>query len=392
MKIASIQATAVAFSRPPVTLRRHLVSPTSVFGGDNRPWFGPCSVVLVEVATDDGRVGLGTAGAFTSAAKTIIDTHLTPLLVGEDARRIEHLWDKMYRSTVRFGRRGAAICAISAIDIALWDLKGKALGVPVYDLIGGRTKERVPVYASRLYAMEDLDALAEEASRYVSQGFRMLKQRFGFGPADGVDGMRRNVALVRTVREIVGPDIALAADAYMGWDVPYTLAMSERLREFDLAWIEEPLLPDDIDGYAYLNERSSIPISCGEHEYTRWGFKTLLERKATRILQPDGNRAGGITEMLRICALGSAYGVPVVPHSNEAHNLHVIVAQPACSMMEYFPNVEPDTGNEIFWKLFVGEPVAEDGHVTPSARPGLGIEVNREALRELQLSPEALTP
>jgi L-rhamnonate dehydratase len=384
MKITDIIATPAAFSRPPVTLRRNLVSPTSIFP-DEGSWFGPCSVVVVEVHTDAGLVGVGTAGGFSTACKTVIDTHLAPLLRDEDPFRIEYLWEKMHRATVRLGRKGVGMSAISTIDIALWDIKGKALGVPVYELIGGRTKEQVLVYASRLYAHEDLDALAAEAREFKRQGFRMLKQRFGFGPADGPAGMARNAALIRTVREAVGEDIVLAADAYMGWDVNYTVEMCRLLRDSHLSWIEEPLMPDDLEGYTYLAQKVEIPISCGEHEYTRWGFKELLDRRAVRIIQPDANRAGGISEMLKICAMASAYGIPVVPHSNEAHNLHVIVSQMICPFMEYFPNVEPDTGNEIFWKLFTGEPSAHDGYVVAPTRPGLGIEINRENLAALSL-------
>lgn len=384
MKITEVITTAVAFSQAPVTLRRHLVSPTSIFPGEHS-WFGPCSVVVVEVQTDTGLVGIGTAGGFSTAAKAIIDTHFVELLRGEDPFRIEYLWEKMHRATARLGRTGAGMCAISAIDIALWDLKGKALDVPVYDLIGGRTKDKVLVYASRLYALDDLDQLAAEARGFTAQGFTMLKQRFGFGPADGPEGMAKNEALVRTVREAVGDNVVLAADAYMGWDVAYTLEMCRRLREYNLSWIEEPLMPANLEGYSYLGRKAEIPISCGEHEYTRWGFKELLDRRAVRFIQPDANRTGGISEMLKICAMASAYGIPVVPHSNEAHNLHVIVSQMICPFMEYFPDVEPDTGNEIFWKLFTGEPTAHNGHVTPSAAPGLGIAIDRAALASLML-------
>jgi len=386
MKITGIRTRAISFSRAPITLRSHLVSPTSVFTDHNeKSWFGPCSIVLVEVTTDEGITGIGTAGGFTSSPKEIIDRHFTPLLIGENPLNNELIWEKMYRSSVRIGRKGAVSCAISGIDIALWDIKGKFFNAPVYQLIGGKTKEKIRVYASRLYALDDLDQLRDEAIGYKKQGFTMLKQRFGFGPGDGYEGMRRNEELIRTVREAVGDDIVLAADAYMGWDVPYTLEMARRLAPYNLSWIEEPLMPHDIDGYAFLAEKSPIPISCGEHEYTRWGFRELIEKTRIRILQPDANRVGGITESLKICALASAHDRVVVPHSNEAHNLHVITSQPVCPFMEYFPNVEPDTGNEIFWKIFKGEPVAENGFVVPPEKPGLGIEINEEAVSGLIL-------
>jgi L-alanine-DL-glutamate epimerase-like enolase superfamily enzyme len=245
----------------------------------------------------------------------------------------------------------------------------------------------VPVYVSRLYALEDLDELADEARGYVAQGYTRMKQRFGFGPRDGRAGLRRNVDLVRTVREAVGGEIEIAADAYMGWDLAYTLEMAELLRSHGLSWIEEPLMPEQVERYAELHER--VPWqrwSCGEHAYGKWEFKQLIDRRATDILQPDVNRVGGITEARKICALAEAAGLPVVPHSNEAHNLAIVFSQPAhvCPVVEYFPNVEPDTGNELFWKLFDGNAEQEAGSLAIDlARPGVGVDLNEDVARDL---------
>ncbi len=390
MKIARVRCVDVGFARSPSTLKRHLVTNTSLFedfatkpGG----WFGPVVCTLVEVEADDGTVGIGSAGAFHNGAHALIDTYYTDLVIGEDPRRHEHLWQRMYRTTVRFGRSGSAVAALSAIDIACWDLHGKVEGKPVYDLLGGGAQTRVPVYISRCYALDDLKALAAEARGYVAQGFRRLKQRFGFGPKDGLEGMRRNVALVRTVRDAVGTEIELAADAYMGWDVGYAIEMAKLLREFQLSWIEEPLMPHDVDGYVELKQRCPWQRwSCGEHSYTKWEFKELIARRAVDILQPDANRAGGITELRKICALAEAAGLPVVPHSNEPHNLHITFSQPAhvCPLIEYFPDVEPDTGNELFWRLYKGVPQARGGYLELDSRPGLGIELDDDTIRRLQ--------
>jgi L-rhamnonate dehydratase len=390
VRIAAVRSHAVRWSAPPTVLRRQLARPTSEFddpGGARDPW-GPVALVVVEVLADDGRVGLGTAGGFTGAPKYLVDHHLAPLVLGADPFDVELLWWRNYQATMRFGRDGAALAAIAALDIACWDLVGQALGQPLYRLLGGQTKARIPAYASRLYAQDDLGALAEEARGYVRQGFRALKQRFGFGPRDGREGMRRNVELVRTVREAVGPDVLLAADAYMAWDVPYTVAMAQRLAEFDLAWLEEPLPPHDVAGYARLRRAIPIRLAAGEHVYTRYGFRQLIESGAVDYLQPDANRAGGITEMRKICALAQAYDLQLLPHSNEAHNLHVVAAHVNCPMVEYFPPVEPDTGNELFWKLFEGEPVAEDGFLQAPDRPGLGIALRREVLESLTFTPQ----
>lgn len=390
MRIVGLRARNVGFSRAPNTLRRNLVSNTSVFedfatkpGG----WFGPVFNTVVEVETEDGVVGVGTAGAFGGGAKAIVELYLADLVRGQDARQHEALWQRMYRTLARFGRGAPTLTAISAIDIACWDAHGRAEGKSVVELLGGPAQTSVPAYVSRLYALEDLDALADEARGYVAQGFTRMKQRFGFGPRDGRSGLRRNVDLVRTVREAVGDEIELASDAYMGWDLAYTLEMAELLRPYRLSWIEEPLMPEQIDHYVELRERAPWQRwSCGEHAYGKWEFKQLIDRRATDILQPDVNRVGGLTEARKVCALAEAAGLPVVPHSNEAHNLAIVFSQPAhvCPVVEYFPDVEPDTGNELFWKLFDGNAEQHDGAVSlDTSRPGLGVSLNEELAQEL---------
>jgi L-rhamnonate dehydratase len=189
------------------------------------------------------------------------------------------------------------------------------------------------------------------------------------------------------VREAVGEQVELAADAYMGWDVGYAIAMAERLREYRLSWMEEPLMPHEVEGYLELKRRCPWQRwSCGEHAYGKWEFRDLIVRRVVDILQPDVNRVGGITEAIKICALAEAEGLPVIPHSNEAHNLHVIFSRSAhvCPMVEYFPDVEPDTGNELFWKLYFGTTKAECGRLSLNAAPGLGIAIRGEVVQHLQ--------
>ena len=397
MRLVKITTRNIGFSRSPVTLKQNLVTNASLFEDfETRPggWFGPVAWTLVEVEADDGTIGIGTAGAFHAGAKSLIDDYYADLVLGEDPRRHEHLWQRMYRTSVRFGRSGSAVAAISALDIACWDLHGKAEDKPVCELLGGRTQTAVPCYASRLYALEDLGQLAEEAKGWVQAGFRRLKQRFGFGPKMGPEGMRRNVELVRTVREAVGDGIELAADAYMGWDVGYAIEMAKLLREYNLSWIEEPLMPHEVEGYLELKRRCPWQRwSCGEHAYTKWDFKQLIDQRAVDILQPDANRAGGITEMLKICAMAEAAGLPVVPHSNEAHNLQVTFSRPAhvCPVVEYFPNVEPDTGNELFWKVFEGHPEAAEGVIRLGDDAGLGIRVRQPTVQSLQIGAPTVT-
>jgi L-rhamnonate dehydratase len=388
-EIDAVRTRVIGFSRAPSTLRRNLVTNTSVLPDfEIKPggWFGLAFCTLVEVRAADGTVGVGTAGAFNGAAKAIVDMYFNDLLVHQDLENHEGLWQRLYRSLVRFGRSGPAIAALSAVDIAAWDLHGKLTGKSVVELLGGRVQESVPCYVSRLYALEDLDELGQEAEGYVSQGFKAMKQRFGFGPRDGYAGMAANVRLVQTVREAIGDDIELAADAYMGWDYGYALEMARRLEPFNLSWIEEALMPQHVHLYADLRRsRPGQRWSCGEHSYTKWDFSDLIRERAVDILQPDFNRTGGLTEARKICALAETAGLPVYPHSNEAHNLAIIYSQSAhvCPVVEYFPNVEPDTGNELFWKLFTGNPLAEDGFLTIPKRPGLGVEVDQDVAADL---------
>ncbi len=228
--------------------------------------------LIVEIFTDDGHVGVGNAALAPQVTKQVIDLYLKPLLIGADPWDTEFLWQHMYRKTMAFGRKGIGMAAISAVDIALWDILGKSAKQPVYRLLGGKTKARIPVYASRLYSVE-LSKLAAEAKRYKDEGFKAMKLRFGWGPVDGASGMQRNVHLVRTVREAVGDDIDVMADAYMGWTLDYAKRMLPLLEPFHLRWLEEPVIPDDIHGYAELKSFARIPIAGGEHEFTLYGFQ-----------------------------------------------------------------------------------------------------------------------
>ena len=204
--------------------------------------------LLVEISTSTGLTGLGNAALSPLVTKQLIDTYLTPLLIGADPWDIEFLWQQMYRRTLAFGRKGVALTAISAVDIALWDLLGKDAKQPVFRLLGGRTKEKIPVYASRLYAMP-LPELRAEAQKYKDQGYTMMKLRFGWGPLDGAAGMQKNLELVRNVREVIGDEIDLMTDAYMGWTLDYAKRMLPLLEPFHLRWLEEPVIPDDTRGY-----------------------------------------------------------------------------------------------------------------------------------------------
>ena len=342
--------------------------------------------------TDSGHVGVGNAALAPRIAQQIIDIYLKPILLGRDPWDVEALWQHMYRNTMAFGRKGIGMAAISAVDIALWDVLGKAAQQPVFRLLGGRTKAKIPVYASRLYS-QPLDQLAAEAAAYQKQGYRAMKLRFGWGPVDGAAGMQRNVELVRTVRETVGDEIDVMADAYMGWNLDYARRMIPLLEPFHLRWLEEPVIPDDISGYAALKAMGRVPIAGGEHEFTSYGFREMLEARAVDYIQFDTNRVGGITQARKVAALAESFSVPVVPHAGQMHNFHVVMASYNSPIAEYFPIVDVEIGNELFWYIFEGEPKAENGVIDlRDDVPGLGVRIKEEALADFRVIERGIEP
>jgi L-alanine-DL-glutamate epimerase-like enolase superfamily enzyme len=291
----------------------------------------------------------------------------------------------MYRKTMAFGRKGVGMVAISAVDIALWDVLGKATKQPVFKLLGGRTKPTIPVYASRLYS-QPLDELAAETTKYKDQGYKAMKMRFGWGPADGAEGMHKNVDLVRTVREVVGDGVDIMADAYMGWNLDYARRMIPLLEPYHLRWLEEPVIPDDLHGYAELKKLGRIPIAGGEHGFTQYEFRDMLEARAVDYIQFDTNRVGGISQARKISAMAESFAVPVVPHAGQMHNYHIVMASLNSPMAEFFPKVDVEIGNELFWYIFDGEPVPTNGSINlRDDVPGLGLTVNEGGLERFSV-------
>jgi L-alanine-DL-glutamate epimerase-like enolase superfamily enzyme len=278
------------------------------------------------------------------------------------------------------------MAAISAVDIALWDLMGKAVGKPVFKLLGGRTKEKIWCYASKLYNNDDRDAFLAEARRYRDQGFTAMKMRFGYGPKDVPAGMQKNLEQVRLLRELVGDGVDIMLECYMGWTLEYARRMVPRLAEFNPRWLEEPVIADDIEGYVELKKMSPFPISGGEHEFTSYGFKDLLERRAVDVIQYDTNRVGGITAAQKINAMAEAWSVPVIPHAGQMHNYHLTMASTASPMSEYFPVHDVEVGNELFYYIFKGDPAPDNGYLQLDDNlPGLGLTLNDEHFGEFDI-------
>lgn len=388
MKITEIRTRVVEWRGESVPPQPHFcTNPVDLLDldGDAMAGFRFHGWLIVEIFTDAGLVGIGNAALAPRITKQVIDVYLKPLLIGKNPFDSEFIWQLMYRKTMAFGRKGIGMTAISAIDIAIWDILGKAAKQPVFRLLGGRTKHRIPVYASRLYS-QCLEKLAAEAKSYKDCGYTAMKLRFGWGPQDGAAGVQKNLDLVRTVREVIGDGIDLMADAYMGWNLDYARRIIPLLEPYNLRWLEEPVIPDDISGYVALKAMGRIPIAGGEHEFTLYGFRELLDAKAVDYIQFDTNRVGGITQARKIAALAEAHSVPVVPHSGQMHNLHIVMASLNCPMAEFFPIVDVEVGNELFWYIFKGEPRPANGYIDLSDDvPGLGLTVQENALSKFEV-------
>ena len=384
MKITAVRA---AWLRAPIPAeRRH----TSDFGVNDS--FNTC---LVEIDTDAGltglgeaKVGVGNLGNY-AALVTLIHAELAPMLIGRDARDVTALWETIYngarahyvvahgRTFPIVGRRGITVSALSGIDIALWDLLGKALGQPVWRLLGGRLRERIPAYASGGWA--PVGGVGKQLRQYVERGHRAVKMRVGLQDAS-VDA---SAARVREARENLGPDVGLMVDAHGTWSVREAQRFARKVADCDLAWLEEPVSPDNVAGQAEVRATTDIPIAAGETEQTRFAFRDLIEARAVDVLQPDVAIAGGITETLRICALAATHGFTVAPHLWGgavlfASGLHLAVATPCVTTLEF------SRGENPLLNDLVEEPFdLVDGDVLAPDRPGLGLTLNRDFLRSV---------
>jgi L-alanine-DL-glutamate epimerase-like enolase superfamily enzyme len=329
------------------------------------------TAIYVRIDADDGAYGL--FGPIFEESALLIKTKLAPYLVEQDPLAGEKLWDVLYRQD-RHARKGYEMMAVSAVDNALWDLRGKHHGVPVYRLLGGPTRERVPCYASMLGHSLEPSLVRERARAMVEQGFKAEKWFFRYGPGDGLEGMEKNVQLVKTVRDAVGPHVEIMFDCWMGWDATYAIRLCERIAEYRPRWVEEPVPPDRINDLAAIRRATNVPISTGEHEYTRWGFLQLLQAEAVDVIQADPDWCGGISELVKICALASAYGKPVIPHGHSVPAaVHVIAATPpgTCPMAEYLVRNQP--GAQHF---HTRQMHPEGGSIALPEAPGLGLEID----------------
>jgi L-alanine-DL-glutamate epimerase-like enolase superfamily enzyme len=384
VKITAVRAAWLRAEIP--AERRH----TSDFGVNDS--FNTC---LIEIDTDAGltglgeaKVGVGNLGNY-AALVALVHAELAPLLIGRDARDVTALWEALYngsrahyvaghgRTFPTVGRRGITVSALSGVDIALWDLLGKALGQPVWRLLDGQLRARIPAYASGGWA--PVGGVGKQLRQYVERGHRAVKMRVGLQDRSVDDSAAR----VREARQTLGPEIELMVDAHGTWSVRDAQRFARKVADCDLAWLEEPVSPDNPAGQAEVRASTDIPIAAGETEQTRFAFRDLIEARAVDVLQPDVAIAGGITETLRICALAAAHGLTVAPHLWGgailfASGLHLAVATPCVTTLEF------SRGENPLLNDLVEEPFdLVDGHVLAPERPGLGLTLRPDIVRSL---------
>ena len=349
------------------------------------------SSCVVEVETDAGVTGWGECYGPAAVNKALIETQYAPRVVGRDPFDVEAVWEDLYNRIKDYGAQGFSITALSGIDIALWDIMGRATGLPVHKLIGGAHRKEILAYATGLYFI-DMDRLVEEAVEealeYKEQGFRAIKMKIGLGDP------KLDVRRVRAVREAIGPDVALAVDANHCFTVPQAIRLGRMLEELDLLWFEEPISPEDHEGYVQVTQALDLAVAGGENDFTRWGFRDVIAKKAMDIVQPDVCAAGGISEMRKIATLASAFGVECVPHAwGSAIGLAATV-QFLAALPDQPPAFRPippmlefeQTPNPLRDELAREPIVQRRGIVAVPDGPGLGIEVDREVLARFKVA------
>lgn len=353
--------------------------------------FGEYRTTLVRVKTDEGIEGFGECMIRLAPKATREIVHaIKPILIGRNPFDVEVIWERMFGTMMNRGHfKGFYIEAISGIDIALWDIIGKCTGKPIAELLGGISHPTFPVYASSL-RFRGMEQTMLDVERFLESGYRAMKIKIG----QNRENYRMDIEVVERIREKVGPDVTLMVDANCGYDVPTALRVGRELENLDIKWFEEPLTPDDIDGYVRLSSKLDIAIAGGETEFTRYGFREWINRHAVDIIQPNVSRAGGITECRKIAAMASASHIAYAPHTGSSSALCIAASmQLAAALPEsiIFESMESDWSKNQenpLRKRLAPPPVANFGPegFTLSMRPGLGVDVNEDIIREYTVS------
>jgi L-rhamnonate dehydratase len=324
---------------------------------------GVLGSIVVEIETEDGTVGVAT-GSGGAPAAWLIHHHYRRFIVGQDARNINMIWDQLYRSSLPYGRKGLPIMAISAVDLALWDLVGKVRGEPVYNLIGGKARDEITFYCT-----------TPEPVSIKALGFWGAKVPLPHSHFDGEEGLRANYAFLKRHRDSVGPDYPLMVDCYMSLTADYAIRLAELCKPLNIHWWEEVLSPEDVEGFRQIKAaHPTLKWTTGEHEYTRYGFRRLLEERLLDIVQPDVMWVGGLTETLRIAAHASAYDTVVVPHGSGPYSYQFIASQTGPAFCEYVAaSSDGKSIMPVFGDLFEGEAMPQNGMLRISDAPGFGM-------------------
>lgn len=380
MKIAKIETVSVnvPHKEPKTPARRapwvaddEVANPMSKFPEYKRyrsSWLPRWGGFWVKITAEDGTYGMGPCN-FGRVTAAIIQDHFAPLLEGQNALAIERVWDMMFRMSKPYGTVGLASVAMSGVDLAMWDLAGKLLGRPVYELLGGPVRDRVFTYATG----NDIDW-------FLELGFKAVKLACPYGPTDGLQGIDANEKLVSDTRELVGDGVEIMLDCYMAFDVEYTVRLAERLRPYGMKWIEEYLIPEDMDGHVAVRER--LPwetLATGEHLYTPWPFKFLIDRRAVDIVQPDMFWVGGLTACRQIAEMANVAGLTTILHGGgmSPYGLHLSVAMPNMPWAEYFVGTPPGVPLEEL-AVMPGYDIPKDGWTTVTDAPGFGVDIPEE--------------
>ena len=349
----------------------------------SQAWYRRRGAMLVEITTEDGITGWGEAFGPPELTAPVV-AWLAPLLLGQDALAREALWQALYNRLRDHGQRGLVVEAISAIDIALWDIAGQALGLPVHVLLGGPLRTEIEAYATGFYRRERDDHLAyltEEAESRLAEGFSTLKLKTGWG-------LRQDIALTRAFRAAIGPKPGLLVDCNHAYDAPAAIAYGNAVADLDIGWFEEPVPPEDIEGYLEVKRRQPLPVAGGEAAFARWGFAEMITRRAADILQPDVAACGGISELKKIADMASAFGVRVNPHVwgtgvALAASLHLLAVLPdnPPGLFPRPPLLELDRSPHPVRDALLAEPIGfAGGRMAVPQGPGLGITIDRAAL------------
>lgn len=325
---------------------------------------------LVCVETDEGITGYGTSWEINFADR------MAPAIIGEDPLNNERLWPKLYVPKF-MGRKGNSCWTVSAIDIALWDIKAKAAGMPLYRLIGG-AKEKIPYYIAGGYYAEGkgIKELQEEMLQYKSWGANAVKMKVG------ALSMKEDAARVKAVREVIGEDTKLMMDANCAYKYFEAIEFSKMVEEYHPYWFEEPVEQDDYDGYRKIAAKSNIPIAAGENEMTKFGFRDLIQTQAISILNPDATCMGGVTEYLKIAGMADANGLVLSPHGQQQVHIHLDCAVPNATIAEFYP---PQYDAKIYEAFKNPVQLNPDGTVSPSQAPGVGLDINHEVLADFRV-------